>query len=134
MQKILIIDDDAIVIFLQQKIIQKCEFHSELHTFRNGKEAMDFLAKEDPEDEFLILLDINMPGMSGWEVLEALKPMEISKNVHVIMVTSSIENSDKQKADGFSYVISFIEKPISADSCNRLKDYPQLKNFFRNRD
>lgn len=134
MQKILLIDDDAIVIFLQQKILQKCGFKNELHTFRGGRDALEFLANEDPEDEFLILLDINMPGMSGWEVLEAMKTMEVSKNIHVIMVTSSIDNDDKQKADDFSYVISFIEKPISADTCNRIKLHPQLKNFFRSQN
>lgn len=132
MQKILIIDDDAIVIFLQQKILQKCGFINVPYTFCGGKEALEFLANEDPDDEFLILLDINMPGMSGWEVLENLKTMEISKNINVIMVTSSIDNGDKQKAENFSYVISFIEKPISMETCNRIKQFPQLKNFFRN--
>lgn len=134
MQKILIIDDDAIVIFLQQKMLLKCEFNCELHTFSGGEDALVFLAKENQEDEFLILLDINMPSMSGWDFLESMKHLKVSNNVHVIMVTSSIDNSDKKKADNFSCVIGFIEKPISVTTCNQIKQYPQLKNFFTNQN
>jgi hypothetical protein len=48
------------------------------------------------------------------------------------MVTSSIDSYDKEKAGTYSNVIDFMEKPISMENCNRIKEYVLLKEFFTN--
>lgn len=130
MLKILIIDDDAIVLFVQEKMLNRCGFSNNLFSFKEASAALAFLKDQPVEENFLILLDINMPEMNGWDFLDALKEFSTSESIKVIMVTSSIDQYDKRKADCYSNVIGFIEKPITADNCNKIKSFPELKKFF----
>lgn len=130
MLKVLIIDDDSIVLFIQEKMLKKCEISSNPFTFKDGRKALNFLKLQEPENHILVLLDINMPLMNGWEFLEEIKNLPIYPNVKVLMVTSSIDGYDKQKAKIYNSVIGFIEKPISTENCLKIKENPELKNFF----
>ena len=56
------------------------------------------LANKDKDKVFLILLDINMPVMNGWEFLDQLNTIVIKPLVKVVIVTSSIDSADKDKA------------------------------------
>jgi CheY-like chemotaxis protein len=132
MLKVIIIDDDDIMVFLQRKLFHKSGLAKDPITFKAATAAIEFLKNEEINQHFLILLDINMPGMNGWQFLDILKKMEISKNVYVVMVTSSIDGYDKEKAGTYSNVIDFMEKPISMENCNRIKEYVLLKEFFTN--
>jgi len=132
MAKILIIDDDNIVVFVQQKILQKCGVSYVPLAFKEAQEGLDYLQTESiQENEFLIFLDINMPSLSGWEFLEKLEQMDNSEKVRVIMVTSSIDAYDKKKAEGYKNVFSFIEKPITVEMCNELKARQEISKFFQ---
>ncbi len=130
MLKVLIIDDDSIVLFIQEKMLKKYGVTDAPFSFQNASKAIAFLKIQKSEDVFLILLDINMPGMNGWEFLEIIEEMEISEKVFVYMVTSSIDNYDKEKAKNYKNVISFIEKPISVDNCIKIKEHPEIKQFL----
>jgi len=132
MLKVIIIDDDDIMVFLQRKLFHKSGLTKDPITFKAATAAIEFLKNEEINQHFLILLDINMPGMNGWQFLDILKKMKISKNVFVVMVTSSIDGYDKEKAGTYSNVIDFMEKPISMENCNRIKEYVLLKEFFTN--
>jgi CheY-like chemotaxis protein len=132
MLKVIIIDDDDIMIFLQRKLFQRCGLSKDPISFKVATAAIEFLKEEEIKQHFLILLDINMPEMNGWQFLDVLKEMKISENVFVIMVTSSIDGCDKEKAGGYSNVIDFMEKPVSIENCNRIKEYVLLKEFFPN--
>ncbi|MCJ7756621.1 MAG: response regulator [Gillisia sp.] len=132
MLKVIIIDDDDIMVFLQRKLFHRCGMAKDPLTFKAAPAAIEFLKNEDINQHFLILLDINMPGMNGWQFLDILKEIKISKNVFVIMVTSSIDGYDKEKAGIYSNVIDFMEKPVSIEDCNRIKEYVLLKEFFPN--
>lgn len=130
MLKVLIIDDDSIVLFIQEKMLKKCEISSHPFTFKDARKAINFLKLQEPEHHFLILLDINMPLMNGWEFLEEVKNLLVYPNVKVLMVTSSINKYDKEKSKIYKSVIGFIEKPISTENCLKLKENPKLKMFF----
>ena len=131
MAKILIIDDDSIVVFVQQKILQKCGVSYEPLAFKDPLEGLKYLQDEmNEQSDYLIFLDINMPSMSGWEFLEKVEEMDYSNKVKVIMVTSSIDAYDKKKAVNYKNVFSFIEKPITVDRCNELKATQELASFF----
>lgn len=131
MLKVLIIDDDSIVLFIQEKMLKKYGVTDAPIPFQDANKAIAFLRVQESEDIFLILLDINMPGMNGWDFLDEIKAMEISEKVFVLLVTSSIDSYDKEKAEKYKNVISFIEKPISADNCIKIKEHPELKQFFK---
>lgn len=130
MRKILIIDDDNIVIFLQRKMLEKCGIAAELSSFQSAPEALDFLAAEEPENQYLLLLDINMPGMSGWEMLNELGKLKIFEQIWVVMVTSSVDRFDKDMAEKYDRVVGFVEKPVSVADCKEMKAMPGLDKFF----
>ena len=128
--KVLIIDDDEVVVFIQKKLMANNDISDCPLVFKRARLALDFIAAEDQEVEFLILLDINMPGMDGWDFLNELNNAPDKKRYHVIMVTSSVENRDKEKAAKYPMVKGFLEKPISNDCCRMIKAIPEINHFF----
>lgn len=131
MLRTLIIDDDEIVTFLQRKIVTKCEIDPDPYVFKDGQKALDFLENDsDKEIDYLILLDINMPKITGWEFLEKLKLVSDNERFHVVMVTSSIDRKDKRDAAENPHVVDFIEKPVSARHCAKLKGISKLSAYF----
>ena len=110
---IVIVDDDPIVLFLHKTLIKKSQDSSPVHAFENPEEALYHLIGKKESTSFLILLDINMPVMNGWEFLEHLRKIKFSHKIFVAMVTSSINRSDKQKAADYPRIVSFLEKPLS---------------------
>ena len=115
-----IIDDDPIYQTIINKLIQKSGVFSEHSSFTNGKEAITTLNNtlEVHTDSLpdIILLDINMPVMDGWEFMEEIKMIKskIHKQI-IIIVSSSIALEDKNKSKTFSDIIGYIPKPISVD-------------------
>lgn len=130
MLKIIIIDDDDIVLMIQRKLLQRCGVNNEIISFKKGREALDFLIGENETQRYLILLDINMPGMNGWQFLYRLAELEMQHDIQVVMVTSSVDSYDREIAIKYKKVIGFIEKPITVENCEKLKNYPSLKQFF----
>lgn len=130
MLKVLIIDDDEIVLLVERKMLERCGIAKESLSFSAGKPALQFLKDDTQFENILILLDINMPVMNGWEFLANLEEQNLSKNIFVIMVTSSIDHYDKEKAEKFNRVISFIEKPITAENCGKIKSLKEIADFF----
>ena len=113
---ILICDDEPDIISLVQKFLQLDHFNT--LTCSNGKEALKVL-EESYEEIILILCDIMMPGLSGFEVLRTIKSKESYKDIKVILFTVKSFKEDKEKgkdlgADGY------ITKPFSG---NELRNY-----------
>ncbi|WP_010228279.1 response regulator [Gillisia marina] len=130
MLKVLIIDDDDIVTLVQGKLLQNCSVTKEPLKFKRASEAVEYLNSASGEHHYLLLLDINMPMMNGWQFLEEIEKMSVKNNISVFMVTSSIDYNDKEKAKKYPRVINFIEKPITAKNCTQLKELPILKPYF----
>lgn len=113
-----VVDDDAIYQVIINKIIQKSEMFSASSSFKNGKEAVSALHKIIEKTELIpdiILLDINMPVMDGWEFMEEIKTIksQINKKVIIYIVSSSIAIEDKNKSKEFKDVFAFISKPVN---------------------
>ena len=130
MLKVLIIDDDDIVTLVQGKLLQNCNVTQDPIKFKRASEAVDYLKSASMEHHYLLLLDINMPLMNGWEFLEEIEKMAVKDNISVFMVTSSIDYNDKEKAKNYPKIINFIEKPITAKNCEQLKELPIFKPYF----
>lgn len=128
---VLIVDDDRMIILLHKVIIIKNKLSENPLTFSNGNAALEYLETEFKDNQqYLILLDINMPVMNGWEFLDALQSMPFANNVFIIMVTSSVDTGDKTKAKKYPQIISFLEKPLKSDSCNYIKSLPEVVSYF----
>ena len=113
-----VVDDDAIYQVIINKIIKRSEMFSASSSFKNGKEAVSALHKIIENTELIpdiILLDINMPVMDGWEFMEEIKTIksQIDKKIIIYIVSSSIAVEDKNKSKEFNDVFAFISKPVN---------------------
>lgn len=115
---IFIVDDDPITVFGIRKMLQSLYPQRPIHTFANGKQALDAVkAGIDvgalPE---VIFLDINMPIMDGWQFLEAFIRLPIDIPIRVNIVTSSIDPFDYNQWQHFKsrsrHIIDFRNKPL----------------------
>ncbi|NJW52353.1 response regulator [Salinimicrobium oceani] len=123
---VVIVDDDAVVLFLHKVLIKKSPLPSAIHDFRSAKEALPFVVERSKTQKLLIFLDINMPEINGWDFLEQLEQRVASKKIFVVMVTSSINWSDRNRAGKYSLVIDYREKPLSKQACEEV--YIKLLN------
>lgn len=129
--KILLVDDDPIVILLQKKLMEKVGMIDEVESFSSGEEALGFLGNHMVESKYLIFLDINMPGLSGWQVLDKLIELKFHGNISVIIITSSIEQSEMEKSKNYDQIIDFWIKPFNFQSFMRLKEHKITRKFFK---
>ena len=111
------VDDDEIFLFTANYVLQKLYPEIGIVTARNGEEALEQIKKEAPRALFL---DLNMPVMDGWEVLDNLKNANDQSPFPIIIVTSSIDPSDKERAESHPFKPGFVEKPLSEDSVKSL--------------
>ncbi|ADR22252.1 two-component system response regulator [Marivirga tractuosa] len=112
---ILLVEDNEGDIVLTQEALEENKFINTVDVARNGREALDYLMKnegyEDAIQPDLILLDINLPIMSGHEVLSEIKNNEELKQIPVIMLTTSSAATDINKAYN-NHANCFISKPV----------------------
>lgn len=106
-KKILIIDDEEDFCYFVKANLQRISNYEILIAHR-GKKGIRFVRKEKPD---LILLDVMMPGMDGFEVLKRLKKSEETQYIPVIMLTAKNEDESKIKAAGL-YCEDYIVKPV----------------------
>ncbi|MDX2284775.1 MAG: PAS domain S-box protein [Bacteroidia bacterium] len=129
--ELLIIDDDPLIQKLHRVMAVKNGLHESPQTFSSGQEALDFIrSRNEPDTLHLLLLDINMPGMNGWEVLEALRQEEPACMIAVVMLTSSVDISDRIRAQRYPQVIEYLTKPINKQTVADLKQHPRLRQYW----
>ena len=119
-KSVLLVDDDEATNFLHKIYLNEWEFAENIYTALNGQEALDFLESnvEFRENKpSLILLDINMPVMNGFEFMEAYANLDESfkASIVVVMLTSSLHHKDQEKAGDMEDLRSFINKPLTRD-------------------
>lgn len=125
--KLVMVDDDELVIFLHKMIIDSSGLFLDIKACNSGRAALDYMCEQQADDTFfLVLLDINMPVMNGWDVLDAVQGMPFAGNMRVVMLTSSINTADKEKASKYPQVISFREKPLTVEMCAEIKRLPDI--------
>lgn len=126
--QILCIDDDPITLMLCKKVITKSNFCNEIITSQNGEEALHYLntiktlnTKNHPQ---LIFLDLNMPIMGGWEFLNHFNSAEYSEfnSIKVVILSSTIDPEDLEKAKNYPMVIDFLSKPITKTMLEYLRN------------
>jgi response regulator RpfG family c-di-GMP phosphodiesterase len=109
--EICIVDDDRIYQLLMQRLIKNIDPTISIRTFYNGEDAYNFF-KSNTNCCRVVLLDINMPVMNGWEFLEKLNEEDF-KNSNIYLATSSIANSDRQKSKNYHKIKEYLIKPIT---------------------
>ena len=117
-KKLLLVDDDEIHLTTAEMFL-KDEY--EVRKMKSGSEALECLSGGEALPD-LILLDILMPNMDGWEVNKRIKAADKLKNIPVMFLTSVMDENDKKRAFKMG-VAEYIIKPfIMTDLKNRIKD------------
>lgn len=113
-----LIDDDDTYQFIVEKTLNSLNLVNSIKIFSNGKAAIDFLEETIHDIDQIpdvILLDLTMPIMDGWQFLEQylrFRP-RIGKKVVIYVISSSIDPRDMQRAKSISEVTDYIVKPLT---------------------
>lgn len=124
---ICLIDDDEVYRFVMRKIVNGLnnEKVKKVLSFGDGEEALSFITNNISnsfELPNMILLDINMPIMDGWQFMEEyikLKP-RIGKKIVIYMVSSSNDEQDIERAKKISEISDYLIKPVTPDELNNI--------------
>ena len=122
---LLVIDDDDINIFIIKKIVEKTGYNINMVAKTNGQLAIEYLSSLAENNENfpqLVLIDINMPVLNGWEFLEAYDKLGVAGRVDMYMLSSSVYENDIEKAKTYKTVKGFISKPLSINRLIELFD------------
>jgi response regulator RpfG family c-di-GMP phosphodiesterase len=109
--EIVLIDDDNISLFLSTEIMKDASPDLVIHTFQRANDALHFLASND--GDYTVLLDLNMPELSGWDFLNACERFNLRPNVYIL--SSSVNPEDQQRSTTFEFVQGFLSKPLNPD-------------------
>jgi len=117
---IMLIDDNSDDNFIHERVIRKCNAAEVVVVKQTGKNALEYLRSKGSGDELhpnLIFLDINMPGMNGWEFLEEYERLDVNfkSSVVVVMLTTSDNPDDRAKAVALNVATDFKTKPLTRE-------------------
>lgn len=129
LHSILLIDDDNSCNFIHERLLLNMDCTEHIEIAKDGTEGLQLLKSVEPKPE-IIFLDINMPGMDGWEFLdeyEKLPPEEKSKII-IVMLTSSLNPDDQLKAKSYPSVSDYTNKYLDQAAVNHIleKFFPEL--------
>tara|TARA_R110002020_G_scaffold222447_4_gene431248 strand:- start:4157 stop:4525 length:369 start_codon:yes stop_codon:yes gene_type:complete len=117
--QILCIDNDHIINFIHSKIIRKKYPNTPLLFFENGQRGLLHI-KNNPNYDYLIFLDINMPEMNGWEFLTAITKQAPDVKLQVHILTSSVYPQDMMLSKKYNKVFSFLAKPLRVEVLEKI--------------
>lgn len=124
--RVLIIDDDPILIMVCTRLMKITGFSLEVSSAKEGREGIDLIKNQLVQAPDLlpdiILLDINMPVMTGWEFLDEFSGMmsNLPRNMLVFMLSSTIDRADYDKAKTYKAVKGFYSKPITVENLSEI--------------
>jgi CheY-like chemotaxis protein len=120
LDRILLVDDDAVTNMLHRRVIERSGRARAIDVATDGQEALDILRTDialgRPLPE-LIFLDINMPGMGGFEFLEHYANLDIApdEQLIIVMLSTSLLQADHARAEADPNVHSFCDKPLRVE-------------------
>lgn len=117
MERILLVDDNEADNVFHEFVIRRAGFTGELTVCESGPSALAHLSSAGTQRPTLILLDINMPGMSGFEFARAAAPLLADEpTAIVVMLTSSGAQDDLERARQMPEITSYLIKPLTAET------------------
>ena len=114
----IVIDDDPMNNLICAKILEFTFPKSKTNTFIHPRDGLNYILLnylEEKNTPLILFLDINMPDLSGWDVLDHLKEFsdKVMARMKIYMLSSSICPEDKEKTATYSFVSGYINKPLS---------------------
>jgi CheY-like chemotaxis protein len=125
---VLLVDDDSGANFLHKAILQRVGSFKDIVEYTDAEEALSYLSQsvQDNSAPDLILLDINMPLLDGWEFMERYNQLSLNgQKSTILMLTSSIDPSDIRRAQKIPNLDGFRSKPLTFDMMHEI-----LETYF----
>ncbi len=120
-ERFILIDDNEADNVFHEIMIRRTGFAGEIMTFYSGREALAFLSRDALSKNTCIFLDINMPVMSGFELVEAATPLLEEKPSPIfLMLTSSDNQADKDRAKSLDLIKGYVTKPLTVPVIEQL--------------
>jgi CheY-like chemotaxis protein len=126
MQDYMLIDDDSVINFLHKELISIVNPLANVREFQSSKQALLWFADQANQqsvNDAIVFLDINMPEMNGFEFLDSLNNLDLSVlegKCKIVMVTSSLNDKDKELALSYKLVSNYMEKPLTMEYLSSL--------------
>jgi CheY-like chemotaxis protein len=121
-QRVLLVDDDCATVYITERLLKQSGAEVDLSVARNGEEALNIVIEACQREHCpeLILLDINMPIMDGFEFLEALQQSAVlsAAAIRIVVLSSSTHHLDRVRAKSYP-VIDYVEKPLTLEKLSR---------------
>ena len=124
LNKLLVIDDDKHNNYLTEYRFRKAQLPYELKFKDSIEEAIGILSQKNEYIPDLILLDLNLPILNGWDFLnwyDGRNPEHL-RDVIIYILSSSVDEDEKKKAYSYPFVSGFIEKPLKLDHIKHIKE------------
>lgn len=127
LKSICIIDDDKIYTYGVSKIIKNYLPGNDIMSFENGKKALEAIRKMEQNNDSLpdlILLDIDMPEMNGWDFLNEFQAVrdKVNKDIQIFVISSRIDKKNQElfRVEWDQKVDDFIQKPVEIEALKNL--------------
>lgn len=126
LNRIVLIDDSEPDLIYSRIVLERSGIARDVRAFESAREALDWLLAPACTGADLILLDINMPGMDGFEFLDALRQARAGQPDkrwgQVVMLTSSPDPGDRARAAAYPCVTGYLVKPLNQAAAQTLPD------------
>ncbi len=112
---IFLVDDDPINNLINKRLLGKTGASASIKEFLEGENALQLISQLSSEHRLLVFLDINMPVMNGWEFLNQYQELFPNRKDKILILSSSIDFQDRQRAKEYEVVTGFLEKPLTLE-------------------
>ncbi len=112
---VVLIDDNSLDNYINQRVVEKSGIAEKITIFSSPEQALIHL-EEHKQGDLLVFLDIQMPKLSGFDVLDKLMMMNKTENISVVMLSSSINPLDKDRALNYKDLVkNYLTKPLTRE-------------------
>lgn len=124
----MLVDDNPHDNFFHERLIKKDNKADNIISMESAQKALDYLKEAEHQGSKprpnIIFLDVNMPGMKGWDFIDELIKLDIEylEEIIVTMLTSTEDPEEKKKAEKFNFISGFKTKPLTSEILSEIVD------------
>ncbi|RZJ90547.1 MAG: response regulator [Hymenobacter sp.] len=118
---ILLVDDEPATNYAHERLLRQLGIAEEVHSVTSGEEAIALLLREHPLEPALVLLDVNLPGLGGFEFIDAFQRLPASQRdaTHIVLLTGGMTSQDLLRLNELP-IAGLVIKPLTREKINTL--------------